>query len=201
MTDSLGNLANFSTAASSVKSSTQNSETFLSSSLIKYKNFPVQADLMVYVLENLHPSSAIFIRSSPASDSNLPSSPSSGASNLSNSANFSSNFSRVSSPSSNLSNLSPITSLHPSSLSPPSTPSVSPGYAQPIASSSSMVPTKLSGGKKESSINEQGGATGVHIAVANFLGLISMVFKFSSSGYLATSSAGSAKSYNYLIPK
>jgi hypothetical protein len=64
-----------------------------------------------------------------------------------------------------------------------------------------MVPTKLSGGKKESSINEQGGATGVHIAVANFLGLISMVFNYSSSGYLATSSAGSAKSYNYLIPK
>jgi hypothetical protein len=32
-----------------------------------------------------------------------------------------------------------------------------------------MVPTKLSGGKKESSIKEQGGATGVHIAAANFL--------------------------------
>jgi len=64
-----------------------------------------------------------------------------------------------------------------------------------------MVPTKLSGGKKESSMKVQGGATGVHIAVANFLSLSSILTKCSSSGYLASSVAGSAKSYNYLIPK
>jgi hypothetical protein len=55
-----------------------------------------------------------------------------------------------------------------------------------------MVPAKLGGGTKESSIKVQGGASGVQSPVANFLFLSSIPLSYSSSGSLASGLSGSA---------